>query len=238
MRKLTAYVLTTLFLSASAFAEEPQPRLISVTGEGEVFAVPDEVWVNFQMESFHEKLSEAKKANDDAIKQALDIVKKYQVEDKDFRTDHFTVRNDERYFMDPQTNQQRSKRGFFVTKNVAVVLRDISKFEAMYSDVLEAGINNINGVEFKTSEVKKYRDEARALAVRAAKEKAQQLASELGQEISRPYTVQENVQTEWGGPRPMMMELGAAGKSSENNETIALGQIKITTSVAVSFEMK
>ena len=214
------------------------PRLITVSGEGEVFAVPDEVWVNFLMESFHEKLSEAKKANDEAIKQALDIVKKYQVEDKDFRTDHFNVRNDERYFMDPQTNQQRSKRGFFVTKNVAVVLRDVSKFEALYSDVLEAGINNISGVEFKTSQLTKYRDEARVLAVRAAKEKAQQLASELGQEISRPYTVQENTQTEWGGPRPMMMKMAMADSSSANNETIALGQIKITASVGVSFEMK
>ena len=237
MKKLTVFLLVSLFLCPFAAAEEIQPRLVTVTGEGEVMAVPNEIWVNLSVESFDPDLAKAKTANDDAIKQVLALAQKYKIADKDFQTDHFSVRNDERYFMDPQTNQQRSKRGFFVSKNVAIILRDVSKFEALYSDALEGGVNNISGVEFKTSELKKYRDEARGLAARAAKEKAAQLATELGQELGRPYMISESTQPDsW--PRPMMKMAMAADSAQANNETIALGQIKITTSVTVSFELK
>jgi len=236
MKKLWLIALLALF-STPVWADQPQPRLITVTGEGEILTVPNEVHVNLQVESFDPALANAKTANDNSVKQVLDIVKKYGIDEKDFQTDYFTVRNEEQYFMDPQTNQQRSKRGFFVTKNIAIILRDVSKFEMLYSDALEAGVNNIFGVEFKTSEIKKYRDEARKLAARAAQEKASALAAELGQEIGRPYAIQENVQSDsW--PRPMMMARMAPSESAGGNETVALGQIKITASVAVSFELK
>jgi uncharacterized protein YggE len=227
-------------LSAVSAYCEVEPRLVTVTGEGEVMTVPNEVWLNLQMESFDPILSKAKKSNDDAIKQVLVIVKKYHVDEKDFKTDYFNVRNGDRYFMDPQTNQQRSKRGYFVTKNVSILLRDVTKFEALYSDALEAGINNITGVEFKTSELKKLRDQARVLAVQAAKEKAEKLAAELGQEIGRPHAIHENLQVEpWSGPRMMSKMAMAENVAVEpNNETIALGQIKISASVTVSFELK
>ena len=38
---------------------------------------------------------------------------------------------------------------------------------------LKAGVNQVNNVEFYTSELRKYRDQARELAMKAAKEKAQ-----------------------------------------------------------------
>ena len=236
MKKIV--LLLCLLLPAPAYADAPQPRLITVTGEGEVMAVPDEVQLNLQAETFDAVLAKAKKTNDDAVKGTLDIVKKYKVDPKDFKTDYFTVRNEERYFMDPATNQQRSKKGFFVTKNITIVLRDVSKFEAVYSEALEAGVNNITGVEFRSSQAKKYRDEARLLAVRSAKEKATAIARELGQEILRPYQVSENTQSEpW--PRPMMeMAMVKSADSSANNDTVALGQVKITTSVNASFELK
>ncbi len=238
MFKLSSYFFIAILITSAAHAETPQPRLITVTGEGEVMAVPDEVQLNLQVETFDPVLSKAKKANDDAVKGTLDIVKKYKVDPKDFKTDYFTVRNEERYFMDNQTGQQRSKKGFFVTKNVTILLRDVTKFEAIYSEALEAGVNNITGVEFRSSQAKKFRDEARLLAVRAAKDKAAAIAKELGAEILRPYQINENVQPEsW--PRPMMvMAMAKSADSSANNETVALGQVKIASSINASFELK
>lgn len=241
MFKLTykpVFIIVILaFLSQPLWAE-PAPRLVTVAGEAEIMAAPDEVWVNLQVEIFDADLSKAKEANDIAIKQVLDIVNKYKVDENDFRTDYFMVRNDERYFMDPQTNQQRSKKGFFVTKNVSIILRDISKFEALYSEALQVGVNNIYGVEFKTSKLKEYKDQARVLAVRDAKEKASKLAGELGQEINRPYSIEENVRSDWSPPRMAMARAMTGGAEAGGNETIALGQIKITASVTVSFELK
>src|SRR5262245_23347256 len=111
MKKMLSMVLFALVFTAPAFADQPQPRLITVTGEGEVMAVPDEVQVNLQVETFDPVLSKAKKANDDAIKGTLDAVKKYKVDPKDFKTDYFNVRNEERYYFDQASQQQRSRRG-------------------------------------------------------------------------------------------------------------------------------
>jgi hypothetical protein len=238
-RKLLTITALALLFSAPVYAEAV-PRLVTVTGEADVMTVPDEVELNFQVESFDANLAKAKSVNDESIKQLLAIIKKYQIDPKDFRTDYFTVRNDERYFMDPQTNQQRSKRGYFVSKNVAITLRDISKFEDLYSDALGAGVNNISGVNFKTSQLKKLKDQARTLAVQAAKDKAAKLAAELGQEISQPNNIQENVEAApWPGPRMGNRVVASAMLAeSAENETIALGQIKVSASVTVSFELK
>jgi uncharacterized protein len=239
MKKLLV-LLAFLSASVSSSAEE-MPRLVSVTGEAEVMTVPDEVHMTLQVENFDEKLAKAKAANDEAIKNVLALVKKFAIDPKDFKTDFFTVRNEERYYFDQATQQQRSKKGFFVTKNVSIVLRDVAKFEALYSAALEGGVNNIYGVEFKSSRMKELRVVARTQAAQAAKEKAAKLASDMGASISRVWSISEYSQPEWPRPMPMMvhkMAMDSASSAPASNETIALGQIKITYSVSASFELK
>jgi uncharacterized protein len=240
MRKIFLVMCLGISLAGSAYAhEEALVRLITVAGEGEVLVVPDEVMINLTVETFDPKLADAKNANDEAIKKVLELVKKYKIDSKDFQTNHISVRNDLRYYFDEVTNVQRQKKGFFVTKNVAILLRNINQLDALYSDALTTGVNNIYGVTFRTSAQKKHREDARALALRAAKEKAVKMAAELGQEISRPYAIQENSEISYPMPQRMNMAMMAKDSGAEvSNETIALGQIKVTASVVVSFELK
>lgn len=226
-----------LFIAIPALAVETPPRFVNVTGEGEVTVVPDEVLLNLQVESFDADLSRAKRSNDEAVKKTLAIVKKFNIADKDFQTDYFAVRAGDRYYFEPGTNVQQSKKGYFVTKNVAIRLRDISKFEDLYSEALTAGVNNIYGVSFQTSALEKHRAEAREKAALDAKEKAARLAAALGQEIGRPLSIQEGGSVGYPPPMPRML-MAQAADMAVNNETIALGQIKITSSVSVSFELK
>jgi hypothetical protein len=44
---------------------------------------------------------------------------------------------------------------------------------------------NVQGIQFRTSELREFRDQARALATGAAREKAEAMAAELGMEIGR-----------------------------------------------------
>jgi uncharacterized protein YggE len=88
--------------------------------------------------------------------------------------------------------------------------------------------------------LRKYRDQARDLAVKAAREKAHALAQALGQEIGKALTIEEvpgyeyavnqngyAVQNSYADSRP----LGPSGPS------IAVGQKAISASVTVSFEL-
>ena len=77
-----------------------------------------------------------------------------------------------------------------------VTLSDLSKFEDLLSGVLDAGANYVHNVKFQTTELRKYRDQARALAIKAAQEKATALAGELSQELGEPVTITEE-QSSW-----------------------------------------
>ena len=77
-----------------------------------------------------------------------------------------------------------------------ITLKDISAFDAVLSDALEAGATYVHGIQFRTTELRKHRDEARALAIRAAHEKAVALAQELGQEVGQPHDIRED-QSQW-----------------------------------------
>lgn len=102
------------------------------------------------------------------------------------------------------------------------------------------------GFEFRTTELRKHKDEARVLAVKAAREKANDLAGELDQKVGIPYSIEEipsggqswnrlGVRRGGGGIQNITMEeSGSAGSYA----TIALGQIKISAMVAVSFELE
>jgi len=59
-------------------------------------------------------------------------------------------------------------KGYSVQKTIVVTLSDLSKFEDLLSGVLEAGANYVHNVEFRTTELRKHRDQARALAIQAA----------------------------------------------------------------------
>jgi len=52
-------------------------------------------------------------------------------------------------------------------------------------------VNRVNGISFAIADPKKYQSEARLKALRAAREKAIAMATELGQTIGKPWEVTE-----------------------------------------------
>jgi hypothetical protein len=113
---------------------------------------------------------------------------------------------------------------------------------------LEAGANYVHGVQFRTTELRKYRDEARALAIKAAKEKADALARELGQKVGKPHTIREDHAgwwsgynnwwgNRWGGGMSQNVVQNYGGQSRAQS-SIALGQINVNARVTVSFELE
>ena len=218
-------------------------RLVTVTGVAEVRVVPDEIILNLGIETWNPILSEAKKENDNKIFNLIDFLKNQKIEEKHIQVDQINI--------EPRYGEQWEHKkfiGYFVRKNVVVTLRDISKFEEIISGVLEKGVNYVHGIQFQTTELRKFRDEARALAIKAAYEKAVALASELGQKVGRPHTIREgNVNwlssygSWWGGWRAGGMVQNVIQNSQnafETESSIAPGQIKINADITVSFELE
>ena len=241
---LSVSVIFLLFCLIPVFAENVSDKsLITVTGDAEVRVIPDEVILTLGIETWNKDLSEAKKENDKIVENLTDFAKKQKIEEKHIQTDHISI--------EPRYDQQwEHKRfiGYFVRKTIAITLRDTSKFEELLSGVLESGANYVHGIQFQTTELRKYRDEARSLAIKAASEKAVALAAELGQKVGRPHTIQEGYAnwgsgygSWWGGRMGGGMAQNVIQNyqpSVETEGSIALGQIKINAKVIVSFELE
>lgn len=128
--------------------------------------------------------------------------------------------------------------GYTVTKSVGIILQDVSKAEALLADIFKSGVSSIQGVSFRTSQLRKYKDQARAMAIKAAQEKAIALTKEIGQSIGKAYTITEESPNTYAYSqnRSNNFQLDGVSNSESGGSTIALGQISITAQVTVSFE--
>jgi uncharacterized protein YggE len=106
---------------------------------------------------------------------------------------------------------------------------------------LQAGVTNINGIDFQTTELKKYRRQAREMALKAAKEKADEMAAVLGQSTGEPVAINENAISASSSRRIVLAQNSfqdMSGGISEISDTIALGKISIRANVTVVFKLK
>jgi len=224
--------------------DRPEPRAITVSGDAEVRVIPDEVILTLGVETWDTDMDTAKEQNDEIVQRALAVANDYGIDSKHIQTDYISIepRYDDYY-------DRKEFIGYFVRKTIAITLRDISKFEDLLSDLLKAGVNYVHGIEFRTTELRKYRDEARALAIKAAQEKADALAGELGQKVGEPLTIHED-RTGWWGWYNAWWSSSRGGGMSQNviqnigegsfdaEGAIALGQIAVNARVTVEFELE
>lgn len=247
------FALFVVFLAVSSgyaqFARET--HAIEVSGDAEVRVVPDEVTVFFGVENRNKDISTAVAQNNAAVKQLISAIRNVGVDPGDIQTDYFHV--DIAYLQ----NQPSMVDYYVVTKQVQVVLKKVARFEDLLNAGLRAGANHLDGIEFRTTELRKYRDEARSLAAKAAVEKAKGLADAAGLKVGKPLSLSSysygggSSYIFWNrygygyGYRNMGMSQSqnvvqnVAGKNDGSDQgTISLGKISVTASVSMTFQIQ
>lgn len=245
-RMVMAAIAVLALLALVAWTEQPdcapETRTVRARGEAEVRVVPDEVMLTLGVLTWNKVLDVARDENDAIVRRLLAETGNMGIPAEHVQTDYLSV--EPRYRDDYY--EKRDFVGFFVYKAVAIRLRDLAKFEELLSRALDAGVNYVLGVDFRTTELRKYRDEARALAVKAAQEKAGALAAGLGQTLGKPLAVEEEQSgwwsgygswwgRRWGGAMSQNVVQEFAGEALGVDSAVAPGQISVRASVAVSF---
>jgi uncharacterized protein len=176
MRLIAASVLLLLPLGA-----QPNSQL-SVTGDADVQVVLDRVRLSVGVESRDKLLPQARAHDDAAVKSVLAALRGMGIASGDIQTDF--IRVDMRYV----GGDGAAVDYYTVEKTIAVTLREVSRFEDVLNGTLDAGANHVFDVEFMTSELRKYRDQTRAMAAEAALEKAHDLAAAAGMRVDEKPT--------------------------------------------------
>jgi len=138
--------------------------------------------------------------------------------------------------MGPRYSDEKIPRllGYEVSQIISITLQDLSKYEALMTQLLEAGVNRVDGISFRVAQTRKYRDEARSKAIVAAKEKAVAMATTLGQTVGKPWEISE----ESDDSTLNIVTRGNVGKLIGEESTVAPGQVTISASVRVSFQLE
>jgi uncharacterized protein YggE len=240
---LIAFVLSlslTFVPAARAAEKDDNPRLVSTTGEATVYVTPDEVVLNLGVETYNSDLDSAKIANDQMAAKLVKAIKDMGVEEKHIQTADIEIEIRYKNWNKPDVGIE----GYIARRAYAVTLRKVKDFEKLVDVALKNGANRLQGFEYRTSELRKHRDEARKMAIKAAREKAVALASELDCKAAAPRTITEGAfgyysywPRSWGNAYMAQNSVQHVGEAASAGETLPLGQIAIRASISVAFDL-
>lgn len=219
-------------------------RTVQVSGSALINVTPDRALVQLGVQSNAKTIKAVEQANTQAIQQVINALKKAGIEAKDITTDQ--------YIITPlyEDYDDLNIKGYRINNAIGVTVRDVTKVSSVVSAALGAGANQVNNVQFYTTELRKYRDQARDLAVTAAKEKAQALAKAAGAQSGCVVSISENSWSAYNGWTSSYgnsnlwtqntYQNATTGSAYENNgdEPISLGQISVKAEVNMTFSLK
>jgi uncharacterized protein YggE len=247
MRRLILALAAVASLASAvpaARAEEQSPKpSVTTNGEATVYVKPDEVVVSFGVETFDPSLDKAKQQNDAASARLVKAVKEVGVEERHLQVDTLTVEVRYRDNGRPINGIE----GFLAHRAYSATLKDVKLLDKLIDAILKNGANQLGGIEFHTTELRKHRDAARKMAIKAAKEKADALAEALDVHVGGPRTITEGASyggyfggQSWFGNNSAQnaMQSAPAGGGGEGEATMPLGQIAVRASVSVMFDLK
>src|SRR4029078_5423734 len=192
MKKLFL-IIALAFITLANAQEVKQVPMISVSGEGKVKVIPDQVSVTIAVVSKGSKAADVKKENDTKIDAVIKYIKKMMIDKQDYQT--------QRVYLNDQYDYEKKKHNYVANQTIEILLKDLSKYDELMEGLVDAGVNSINNVEFKSSKIEIYKSEARKLAMKQAQLKAADYVSVLGQKAGKAIQIIDNTQNYY--PQPM-----------------------------------
>lgn len=205
---------------------------IFVTGIGEAIGEPDVAIINLGVNiTDSDVVAAVSQANTtiDAIGQAVEAL---GVESRDVTTISYNVWPEYRW--DPATGQQTDEITYHIDSTVRVTVRQVETMGQIITAGLEAGANNIYGIEFNIQDTTALEEEARVAAVADARARAESLAAEMGVTVGNPLSISEN---SYATPYVSPVMEAAAGLGGGGGAPISPGQMTVQIQVTISFEL-
>jgi hypothetical protein len=205
---------------------------------------PDRALIQLGVQSNGQTPEAVEAANTAAIQRVVNAVRSLGVESKDIATDLYVI---EPVYED---SDALSIKGYRIHNVVAITLREVNRTSQVIVAALQAGANQVVNVDLYTSELRKVRDQARDLAMKAAAEKASALAGAVNAQTSCVLNITENSWSSyngwWYGRNQNQMTQNtiqnaaptAGSGASEEAGTVSLGQISVRAEVGVTFSLK
>jgi uncharacterized protein len=231
MPRLSPYVAAlVLTFAAAASSDAAAPGTLSVSGQGEVRAAPDQAVLSTGVATTAPTAAAALSANAAKMNAVFATLKRLGVPDKSIQTSNFTVSPQYPPYNANESGVQKIV-GYQVSNQVSVTLDDPKKLGPTLDALVAAGSNQINSVGFVIRDTAELLTKARAAAVADAIARAHTYAAAAGVTLGPILSIQEGSSE---GPRPMYDVVVTAQRAGAPTPT-APGEQSVSATVTVVF---
>ncbi|AMX00707.1 SIMPL domain-containing protein [Rummeliibacillus stabekisii] len=200
------------------------PRLITVTGFGEVAAAPNYVKLQVEVITKAQEARKAQKENAVLMNQVIQSLLSLGIQQEDMQTASYRISPNYDFI-----DGNQLFRGFEVSNALAVNVREMEKVALVIDTAVKNGANSVSGIVFKLDDAEKYNHQALQLALLNARRKAKAIAATMNVHISsEPIEIEEIQAFE----QPLYSR---ATLANETNTPIEAGLISVSAALKVTF---
>lgn len=204
----------------------------TVQGVGTVSKAPDIAIISGGVSSRADTASSAMAINRRTMNNVFATLKSAGIEGRDLQTSNLSLQAEYDY-SNRQNGAPARLIGYQASNQLTMKVRDLDILGEVLDALVRAGGNTFSGLNFALSDPSLARDEARRLALRDARHKAELYAEEAGYQVKRIITLEE------GGGNNAIPFRQAAMRMAENDAAtpVAGGEVSYTMRVTVVFEL-
>ena len=236
--RIFIFVLSVLFAQLSYSVESSSLDTVTVQGRGFVDIEPDIVDVSFNLYATKKTLPKAKEAVDELYKQALIVIKQFEIQKKDIKLTFINSRPDYEWI-----DRKRIFKGHRVSRSLKLIIRELDSYPELLEALVNVGLSEINRVSARISDNDQFKRLALKKATIVAKDKAKFLAKEFGRQLDKVLVINE---TGVHVPRPIIHYRTKTEKTTALSAPVAdsappaanFGTQRISASVSAVFALK
>lgn len=209
----------------AAAAEPSAERVISVSGEGRVFARPDLALITLGVELSDPDLSTVQQQANQRMDAVFAELESRGIPEDKIETVTYSIWVERDY-----ERPDQPITGYRVTYLVEVHVQPVDRAGEIIEAAVSAGANTVPGVSFTVADPAALLRQARERAMADARDKAAHLAQLAGVSLGAPVRIAEGS----AYPVPVPVERAAADAAS----ALPPGQTVVTVSVAVDYAIE
>lgn len=215
--------------NSNAMHHEMAQGKLYVSATGHAAQAPDQASVSAGVVTQALTAGDAMRQNASKMTSAFAALKRAGIEARNITTSQMSLQ--------PQYDYKDRKApritGYEVRNTVSAKTYDLEQVGPMLDALVNAGVNNINGVTFSIKDSKSAREKARMDAIAAARKKAQDMATAAGVSLGNVLEIRENSNSR---PQPSMYM--ARSMEASDSTPVSAGEQTLSVTVNITYALE
>jgi len=218
-------LLVGLTVGAARAQTLPSPML-HLSASGEVRAAPDRAAISVAVQTLAPTAAQAMAQNRERMGKVMATLLKQGLAARDIQTSAIDLSPQYIYIQ----NEPPKLTGYQASNALTIMVNDLPRLGPVLDAVVEAGVNQVNGISFGLKNGQGLEDAARLAAVKALKAKADLYAGATGHSGVRLVSLSEG----GSSPEPRPMALMAMAKMGADSGSTPVSGGELTVRIDVS----